>query len=238
MRQCNVPGIDARYWLALLAASLFGTAAGDFAADVLDLGFLGGLLPFAVLLAAAFAAERRGPSPTEAYYWSAIVITRTAATNIADYTTHDLGLGYLAVTAGLAALLVAVLLAGARQGPKADGFRLVADGRYWIAVMIAGVLGTVGGDTLSHTIGLGQALATATPVAAAIIVWQITARPIRKLDYWAALVAVRVTGTIGADFLASHRGLGLGLRWSMPLTGLLLLAALLMPRRTRVLATP
>jgi uncharacterized membrane-anchored protein len=30
--------------------------------------------------------------PTEAYYWLAIIVLRTAATNLADLCTHDLNL--------------------------------------------------------------------------------------------------------------------------------------------------
>jgi uncharacterized membrane-anchored protein len=231
MRGENVPGMDARYWLALLAASLFGTASGDFIAKVLDFGFLGGLIPFAILLAGVFVAERRARAPTEAYYWAAIVITRTAATNIADYSTHDLGLGTIATAAGLAALLVLALRAFARPGGH---FALVADARYWLAVMIAGILGTVGGDAVSHAVGLADGLLAVAPLVGVILAWHIAARPTRTADYWIALVAVRITGTIGADFLASEQGLGMGLRWSMPLTGLILLGALMLPRRRPV----
>jgi uncharacterized membrane-anchored protein len=39
-------------------------------------------------------AERRTRIPTEAYYWLAIIVLRTAATNLADLSTHDLKLGY------------------------------------------------------------------------------------------------------------------------------------------------
>jgi uncharacterized membrane-anchored protein len=39
-------------------------------------------------------AERRARIPTDPYYWLAIIVLRTAVTNLADLCTHDLNPGY------------------------------------------------------------------------------------------------------------------------------------------------
>ena len=40
----NVPVLDLRYWIAILLASIMGTAFGDFISGDLKFGFAGGLL--------------------------------------------------------------------------------------------------------------------------------------------------------------------------------------------------
>jgi len=47
-----------------------------------------------LLLAFTLGAERYLKVSTVVYYWAAIVITRTAATNLADLATHSFKFGY------------------------------------------------------------------------------------------------------------------------------------------------
>ena len=61
-----------------------------FAAGPLGLGHLGGLLPMAVMFFAIVWAEKSLRWTTVAFYWLAIIVLRTMATNIADFGTHDL----------------------------------------------------------------------------------------------------------------------------------------------------
>src|SRR5579885_1058547 len=81
MQAKNLPGITARYWIAILAASMCGANTGDFLARNLHLGHARGLLTLAALFSVILWAERRTKTPTEAYYWLAIIVIRTAATN-------------------------------------------------------------------------------------------------------------------------------------------------------------
>ncbi len=74
-----------RYWVALSIASVFGANTGDFVAKYLHLGHAGGLLPLAAILAVILVAERRDTTVHQAYYWLAIIVNRTAATNLADF---------------------------------------------------------------------------------------------------------------------------------------------------------
>jgi uncharacterized membrane-anchored protein len=104
MRISNVPAITRRYWAAILVASMCGANTGDFLSHNLHLGHTRGLLPLAALFLLILWAERRARIPTEAYYWLAIIVLRTAATNLADLCTHDLKLGYGATEIGLTLL--------------------------------------------------------------------------------------------------------------------------------------
>src|ERR1700712_2126999 len=94
MRAVNLPRIDAGYWAAIIAASMCGTNAGDLAAGPMGLGHVRGLLPIAAVFLAIVWAEKKLTWTTVAFYWSAIIVLRTMATNIADLATHDLKLSY------------------------------------------------------------------------------------------------------------------------------------------------
>src|SRR5436853_7742351 len=80
----TLPAIAPRYWTAILVASMAGANTGDFFSHDLHLGHTRGLLPLALAFALVLWAERRAKAASEAYYWLAIIVVRTAATNLAD----------------------------------------------------------------------------------------------------------------------------------------------------------
>ena len=91
--------------------------------------------------------------------WLAIVVVRTAATNLADFFSGDLRLPRPWVMVGLAvALLISVTAAwqlvwrNAIDKGDAQSNLLRADTGYWVAMLIAGTLGTVMGDYFSHNL--------------------------------------------------------------------------------------
>src|SRR4051812_37640740 len=77
------------YWVAMLAASAFGTNVGDLWAEIVLPGRLTSLVTLLTVCFAAVWYHRRTAWRTEAGYWVAIVAMRAAATNVADITTHD-----------------------------------------------------------------------------------------------------------------------------------------------------
>jgi uncharacterized membrane-anchored protein len=239
MRAQNLPTINARYWCAIAVASMAGANTGDFAARYLHLGHTGGLLPLALVFVAIVWAETRSRRATEAYYWLAIIVLRTGATNLADLATHDLHLGYPLTLAALAALIIAILLFVCwRDGAapaSADGRKLPAtDSAYWLAMLTAGTLGTAGGDFTADELGLGVGYGSLVLLAVFLIVLFGAIR-IGKMSlfwYWAAIVAARTAGTTMGDFLPSRRGLDLGLPLSTAIT-LATLAAIVIIWRDR-----
>src|SRR4030088_841066 len=163
MQKIHLPMLGARYWAALCLASIFGANMGDFFARDVGLGHLAGLPFLALALAIVLVRERFDRSVHQIYYWTAIIIVRTAATNFADFACGDMKLPRLLVIAGLAALLIVALFASWRfawrgQSRKIDGPDSVlrADPGYWISMFIAGALGTVIGDYCSHDLHLGD----------------------------------------------------------------------------------
>jgi uncharacterized membrane-anchored protein len=223
MKQVHVPAVNARYWTGITLASVFGTNLGDFYAHESGLGLGGGLLLLAALAGICFLAERRDSRPHEAWYWLVIILIRTGATNIADYLAFRLRVPPVALVVGLCVILAGLALrthfATGTRSPKEDtGADLPDTGAvYWLAMLTAGVLGTVLGDDLSHKLGLGAAsVGTLVVLLAALALarnfWSIMA-------YWAVVAVARTTGTAIGDFLAESRRLHLGLSRSTLLTG-------------------
>jgi Repeat of Unknown Function (DUF347) len=133
MQLSNVPATGPRYWSALCLASILGANMGDFVSHNLHLGHANGLLPLLLAFLGVVAAERLTGFATEAWYWVAIVILRTAATNLGDLLTHDFRIPYPLVVIGLAVLLVAILLAEPRSTGGSSGLP-PTNAFYWPAM--------------------------------------------------------------------------------------------------------
>jgi uncharacterized membrane-anchored protein len=240
MQPYHVPFLGLRYWVALCLASVFGANMGDFFAHNLGLGHVAGLPFLAIAFAIVFALERFDRAAHEAFYWLAIVVVRTAATNLADFFAGDLRLPRPWVMAGLAAVL-AVSVAAAWQlswrnaAAKTDarGNLLRADYGYWLAMLIAGTLGTVMGDFFSHDLHLGNAVASIVLSALLAPFLVLGARQLLcSLPlYWTTIVMVRAAGTTVGDLLAARNALGLAL--STAATGLLFIGFLIVWRTSK-----
>jgi uncharacterized membrane-anchored protein len=232
MQPIHLPTLGPRYWAALCLASIFGANMGDLFARNLGLGHVAGLPYLAIALVVVIVAERFDRMQHQAYYWTAIIIVRTAATNFADFAAGDLKLPRPEVMAALTVLLVAALWLSwqfawkQRETKTSDVLR--ADLGYWICMFIAGALGTVMGDFSSHNMGLGDggAAVLLSPIVALLFV--IGSRgPLRLLPfYWVTVVAIRAAGTVVGDFVSGRNMLGLPL--STAVTGILFVVLLVL----------
>lgn len=83
------------YWLTILVSNTLGTALGDYTADDLGLGFEGGALVFAGLIAAVAAARYLTKIPTAILFWAAYVLTRPLGATLGDLLTKPLDHGGL-----------------------------------------------------------------------------------------------------------------------------------------------
>jgi uncharacterized membrane-anchored protein len=218
MQQMHLPMLGLRYWTTLCLASIFGANMGDFFARDLGLGHVYGLPFLALALAVVLIGERFDRSMHQAYYWTAIIIVRTAATNVADFLCGDMKLPRTWVMVGLAALLIAALVASwqlvwRRQDEKTNGSDSVlrADTGYWTSMFIAGSLGTVIGDYCSHDLHLGDGGASLALVPILALLFVIARNGLlRSLwFYWVTVVTVRAAGTVVGDFVAGKNMLGL-----------------------------
>ena len=214
MQYGSVPAVDGRYWTVMALASILGCNTGDDCSFYAGWNHWIGLGPLALIFAALIAGERRSAGHSEGWYWAAVLVLRTAATNLADLATHTFALPYPLVLAALSILQVLVIwrtaprLLEASEGAPS---RPAITGWYWFSLLTAGTLGTV----FLVILALGKRVHWAT-----------------KLSYWPAVLAVRAAGTTAGDWLAFredpglHNGLHLGLPFSTSVSGILFLAVL------------
>jgi uncharacterized membrane-anchored protein len=109
------------YWVTIVVANTLGTALGDFTASTAGLGFEGGALVFAVLLAIVAAVWRFAPGvPTAVLFWCAYVLTRPLGATLGDTLTkpHEdggLALGRIGATLTIIAAMAVIVTVQTRR---------------------------------------------------------------------------------------------------------------------------
>jgi hypothetical protein len=162
---------------------------GDLWAEIVFPGRTTSLASLLAICVAAIWYHRRMAARTEAGYWIAIVAMRAAATNVADICTHDLGLGYVSVSALLGVLTLIAARFATVDFSRSGSPRV--DGPYWTAMFIAGVFGTVAGDLIHHNIGLYNASAALCLLLAGLILIREVRAPVSMLLFWSIVMAER-----------------------------------------------
>jgi len=106
---------EAFYWVAILFTFALGTAAGDLAAESLNLGYLVSAIIFAALIGAVAISHLRFKLHAVPAFWIAYVLTRPLGASLGDFLSQahsdgGLGLG-TSITSGifLAAILATVI---------------------------------------------------------------------------------------------------------------------------------
>ncbi len=238
MKIRNLSALNTRYWVGMLIASVVGTTLGDFVSTDLQLGFVKGLLPLTFILVVIFVAEWKTKVSTEAYYWAAIVLTRTMATNLADLATHSLKLDYAWLEVALFSFLMMImLLPRPNMGSPTNQSAAIHGAltplskigiRYWVMILIVSVIGTTLGDFISDNMGLGAEQASLVLGLILTIVLFVKTRLelLGSVAYWITLIIVRTTGTVLGDFLSGEEGLNLGFLGAAACTAFLLVCVL------------
>ena len=218
------------FWIAMYVASGLGTNLGDLYAQYLALGLVASFLLTMIVSAILIYADLKNGAKTETFFWTAIVIFRAGATNIGDFITHNLHVNYALASLVLAAATIA---AGAATRPAPGGASPMIDLRYWGAMFIAGVFGTIFGDLVAHATTFFAAFLTLGAALALVIYARRRFAPAAIIGYWAIVLVERAAGTPLGDWLDSRHGLGLGLPIASTITTALLLATLEWRRRAK-----
>jgi len=101
------------YWTVILFSQTLGTALGDWTADSMGLGYLGGAILFAVLLLAVALLWRFTRLSRTGLFWAAFVLTRPLGAVAGDLIDKPLSHGGLAVSRYAASgILAALMIAG------------------------------------------------------------------------------------------------------------------------------
>ncbi|MEJ0096281.1 MAG: hypothetical protein WDN46_23625 [Methylocella sp.] len=113
--------VEMFYWTAILFSNTLGTALGDFLADSSGLGFAGGALLIAAILASIALAAFYSPISKTLLFWAAFVLTRPFGATMGDFLTksHEqggLGFGTIGSSLILALILIGLIAVTTRNG--------------------------------------------------------------------------------------------------------------------------
>jgi len=89
---------EAFYWLAILFTFALGTAAGDLAAEKLNLGYMVSAIIFGALIAVVAVAHKGFKLNAVLAFWIAYILTRPLGASLGDYLSqshNDGGLGWV-----------------------------------------------------------------------------------------------------------------------------------------------
>jgi len=106
------PAAEMFYWITILLSQTLGTALGDWTADTAGLGYAGGVLVFAALLALVAALYYWTKISRTALFWMAFVLTRPLGAVVGDFLDKPLTNGGMALSrySSSAVLLVFIVV--------------------------------------------------------------------------------------------------------------------------------
>ena len=115
------PKIEAFYWVTIMFSQTLGTALGDWTADSMGLGYLGGAAVFGGLLLLLAAAYRWTKASRPALFWAAFILTRPLGAVLGDFFDKPLSQGGLDLSrfaaSGVLLVFMAVCLFAFEQKP-------------------------------------------------------------------------------------------------------------------------
>ncbi len=210
-----LPRINLAYWLTLAGASVFGTNTGDFCSDLLHMGHLQGLPYMAIAFALALLAEKLIKAGSALFFWLIIIIIRTAATNIGD-AFQDFHIGFNQSLPLCLALFVVAALVYWRLSPKTTDNTVRVGLMYWLCMILAGIVGTIGGDYASFVLKLMPPGTAAVFGGIALLLVLVGLKGLSTWPpyYWLSLAVIRTAGTGGGDALAHALGLPQSTAWT------------------------
>ncbi len=230
----KIARVTLAFWIMKILATTLGETAGDFISMTLGLGYYIGLAitfaALAIILAGQISAERYHP----VLFWTSIIGTTTAGTEVSDFMDRSLGLGYLWGSIILVAGLVISLAVWYRREGNLRIYPIVrrdAEILFWVAVLFSNSLGTAFGDFLVDNAGLS--FVQGALVTAAVICVLAMLHSLKQMNdvflFWIAFIFTRPFGATFGDLMTkpvSHGGLDLPREYASLIT-LTLLAGVL-----------
>lgn len=171
----------ALYWGVILATSTAGTTISDFMDRTLELGYATGsaiLVSLLVLVlivwrvtTGSLSVSRIADRRSEAFYWTAILVSNTLGTALGDYLADSSGLGFamsnLIIGGAIAAIAVAYLTTNISRTAL-----------FWAAFVLTRPFGATLGDLLTKTpekggldLGTVGSSAVLLAILVVVIIW-------------------------------------------------------------------
>ena len=108
----RTPKAEWFYWITILLSQTLGTALGDWTADSEGLGFAGGVVVFAVLLAICAALYFWTRLSRTLLFWAAFILTRPLGAVVGDLIDKPLSSGGFALSRYTVSALLIAFIAG------------------------------------------------------------------------------------------------------------------------------
>jgi uncharacterized membrane-anchored protein len=108
----NTPKVEAFYWAAITFSQTLGTALGDWMADSIGLGYMGGAAVFGLAIALVGAAYYWTNVSRVGLFWVAFILTRPLGATVGDFLDKPLSHGGLALSRPIASAIIAVFIVG------------------------------------------------------------------------------------------------------------------------------
>ncbi len=219
------------FWIMKIFATTLGETAGDFISMTLGLGYYVGFAITFATLAIILLSQIKSDRYRAVLYWTAIIATTTAGTEVSDLMDRSLGLGYALGSLILITCLLATLTVWYYRDRDLSVYPIAktdAETTYWIAIVFSNSLGTAFGDFLTDNMGLSYiqgALLTAAVIGVVIALHYAT-KISEVLLFWIAFIFTRPFGATFGDFLTKPIAKG-GLNMPREDASLITLALLL-----------
>jgi uncharacterized membrane-anchored protein len=194
------------FWVMKILATTLGETAGDYISMTLGAGYYIGLAVTFTALAIIlfFQISRREFHP--AIFWTAVIATTTAGTEVSDFIDRSLGLGYLVGSLILVSGLLTTLAIWYYRDGNLRVYPIVkqdAEIFFWLAVIFSNSLGTAFGDFLVSDVGLNYlqgAFVTAGIIGFVVALHYLTSIN-DVLLFWIAFIFTRPFGATFGDLL-------------------------------------
>ena len=228
----RVAQVTIAFWIMKILATTLGETAGDFISMTLNLGYYVGFAVTFSALAIILFLKVKAQNYSSILFWTAIVATTTAGTEVSDMLDRSFGLGYMwgILVAGLIVTL-AIWLARHKALGVYPIYKREVEILFWAAVVFSNSLGTAFGDFLTDNAGLSYiqgALVTAAIIGVVAILHYGT-RINHVFLFWMAFIFTRPFGATFGDFLTkplAKGGLDLPREYASLMTFMLLAAVL------------
>ena len=194
------------FWIMKILATTLGETAGDFISQGLNWGYYVGFAITFTLLTIILVSQIRSDRYRAVLYWTAIIATTTAGTEVSDLMDRSLGLGYAVGSLILVTCLLATLTFWYYRDRDLSVYPIVkkdAETTYWIAIVFSNSLGTAFGDFLVDNVGLSyiQGAMVTSGVIAAVIALHYATKINEIFLFWVAFIFTRPFGATFGDFL-------------------------------------
>ena len=196
------------FWVVKICATTVGETGGDALSMSLNLGYQTATLIFLGFFLIAMAVQVVARRYHPIIYWTVVVATTTVGTTTSDYIDRTLHMGYVASSAMLLGLVIAVLIAWRLTTGKIASDHISSrtdEVFYWLTIVASNTLGTALGDFSADDTGLNLGFELGAVLFAGLLVvvallYRFKALPTAIL-FWAAYVLTRPLGATLGDVL-------------------------------------